>query len=138
MTGIILDTNVISALENPGVKSWFQKQEPEYLYLTSITLAEILFGIRKLAQGRRRETLEQWVEGVIYPNFSRRLLTFDQAAADMWAHIHAADYAAGKPRPLADGYIGAIAKVHGFAIATRNGRDFERLDVKLINPFDHK
>jgi predicted nucleic acid-binding protein len=142
MFGIVLDTNVVSALfhaqEDPNVKRWFLKQELESLYLTSMTLAEILFGIRKLVQGKRRETLEQWLQDVVCPNFSRRLLSFDQTAADTWTHIHAADFAIGKPRPLVDGYIGAIAKAHGFAIATRNQRDFERLDLKLINPFDHK
>jgi predicted nucleic acid-binding protein len=142
MHGIILDTNVVSALfhaqEDPYVKRWFLKQELESLYLTSINIAEILFGIRKLAQGKRREILEQWVKDAIYPNFARRLLSFDQIAADTWAHMNAADYAAGKPRPLVDGYIGAIAKAHGFALATRNGRDFERLGIEIINPFDHK
>ncbi len=143
MRGIILDTNVVSALfhaqEDLNVKRWFLKQELDNLYLTSINLAEILFGIRNLAQGKRREALEQWVKEIIKPNFSRRLLSFDQIAADAWAHVNAADYAAGNPRPLVDGYIGAIAKAHGFAIATRNGRDFERLGIDLINPFgDHK
>ena len=142
MRGIVLDTNVVSALfhvqEDVNVKRWFLDQKLESLYLTSINLAEILFGIRKLVQGRRRGILEQWVEDTIYPNFMERILSFDQSAADVWANMIIADRAIGKPRPLVDSYIGAIVKVSGFAIATRNQRDFEGLDFEIINPFEQR
>ena len=134
---IILDTNVVSEPLKPApsqaVLDW---QAPETLYLTAGSVAELLAGIEALPQGRRRLDLEQALTRQIMPLFEGRILSFDTKAAESFGKVRAGAQAVGNTIGFADGAIAAIAVAQGFALATRNVRDFRGAGIGLINPWD--
>ena len=136
---IILDTNVVSeplkAEPEPSVLAWLDAQAPTTLYMTSITLAELLAGVAALPAGRRRNKLWQALTDQVMPLFEGRVLAFDAQAAHAFAQVHAGAQAAGNPIGFADGAIAAIAAAHGFAVATRNVRDFKGTGVEVVDPW---
>lgn len=135
---IVLDTNVISEamrLEpNPAVVSWLNAQSAETLHLSSVTLAELLFGIGAVPTGARRDRLAQALDRLL-ALFVGRVLPFDQDSARRYAEMALASRAAGHPLPAGDGYIAATAASRGFAVATRNIRHFQSTGVELIDPW---
>ncbi len=136
---ILLDTNIVSeplkAAGNANVLGWFDAQIIETLYLSTITLAELRFGIAALPEGRRRDALHLGLEQRILPLFSGRILAFDDAASKSYAAIRTRARAAGLAIAPADGYIAAIAMAHGFAVATRDTSPFEAAGLTVINPW---
>ena len=136
---IVLDTNVVSEFmispPSTAVLEWMNGQEPTALYMTSISVAEIYFGLHAMPQGRRRRLLEDRFERFIAAAFSSRLLHFDEAAARVFGEIKAYRKSLGRPLSDFDGQIAAIARVHRFSIATRNLSDFDHCLVDLIDPF---
>ena len=138
---IVLDTNVVCEAmrpePHPGVLGWLNAQAAETLYLSSVTLAELLFGIGALSAGARRDRLARTLDRLL-ALFSGRVLPFDQEAARRYADMAVTARAAGRPLPTADGYLAATAAAHGFAVATRNVRHFGDTGVELIDPWqDH-
>jgi len=135
---IVLDTNVVSEAmkpdPNPAVQQWLNAQAAETLYLSSITLAELMFGISALPSGRRKAALSQTLEGLLNL-FDDRILAFDTDAARHYAELAVAARAAGKGFPTPDGYIGAIAKAKGFSVATRDVAPFQAAGIKIIDPW---
>lgn len=136
---IVIDTNVISEplrrRPDPAVVSWLDDQAVETLYLTTITLAEIRFGIAALAQGKRRRELTRRIEEEALPAFSGRLLAFDEPASATYARLRADARRRGQAIGTTDAHIAAIADAHGFAVATRDTAAFEAVGVPVINPF---
>lgn len=136
---IILDTNVVSEplkpVPAPAVLSWLDAQSPQTLCLTSVTLAELLAGIAALPAGKRRRQLSSALTEKILPLFEGRVLAFDTSAAHAFAAVQTGATAAGNPISFADGAIAAIATTHGFALATRNLRDFKGSGVTVIDPW---
>lgn len=136
---IVLDTNAVSEplrpLPEPAVLAWLDAQLPSTLYLTSVTLAELLAGVAALPAERRRNKLALALSDQLLPLFEGRLLAFDSAAARAFAQVHAGAAAAGNPISFADAAIAAIAASRGFALATRNLRDFKGTGIKLIDPW---
>lgn len=136
---IVLDTNVISEplrpAPEPAVLAWLDAQNRATLYLTSITLAELLAGVAALPAGRRRHNLAQALTEQVLPLFEGRVLAFDAQAAHAFARVHAGATAAGNPISFADAAIAAIATAHGWALATRNVRDFKGTGLDLIDPW---
>jgi predicted nucleic acid-binding protein len=137
---IILDTNGVSEALKPApsesVLRWLASQEPASIYITSITQAEILYGIELMAVGRRRQRLAHAAEGVFTEDFKDRILPFDEPSARDFAIILAGRKAAGRPMSQFDAMIAAIARSHGATVATRNTNDFEHCGIRLINPWD--
>jgi toxin FitB len=135
---IILDTNVVSeALRpqpDPVVQAWLDSQSAETLHLTSVTLAELLFGIRALQAGRRKKLLAAAADGLL-ALFAGRILAFDADAARHYAELAVRARAAGKGFPTPDGYIAAIAAARGFSVATRDAGPFDAAGVPVINPW---
>ena len=135
---IVLDTNVVSEAmkpsANPAVSSWLNAQAAETLYLSSVTLAELLYGISTLPEGRRKNALASTLDGLL-ELFGSRVLPFDAEAARCYAQLATQARAAGKGFPTPDGYIAAIAVAHGFAVATRDTSPFEAAGVPVINPW---
>ena len=117
-----------------AVLNWLDWQAPETLYLTVVSLAELLAGIDVLPQGRRRVELEQAFPRQILPLFEERMLSFDAKAAGAFGKVRAGAQAIGNTIGFADGAIAAIAAAQSFALATRNVRDFRGTGVELINP----
>ncbi|MEE3503809.1 type II toxin-antitoxin system VapC family toxin [Acidiphilium acidophilum] len=137
---ILLDTNVISEPWKPEpdthVLAWIDSQAIETLYLSTITIAELRFGIASLAVGRRRQVLHDRLEGEVLPLFEGRVMAFDLPISAVYAELMARARGAGKAIGVADGYIAATAAQHGFLVATRDTSPFEAAGLTVINPWD--
>ncbi|MBY5358063.1 type II toxin-antitoxin system VapC family toxin [Rhizobium leguminosarum] len=135
---IILDTNVVSEAMKPApdetVKFWLDEQAAETLFLSSVTIAELMFGIGALPPGKRKERLSDALDGLM-ELFERRILAFDITAARRYADLAVKARAAGRGFPTPDGYIAAIAASKGFAVATRDTSAFDAAGVEVINPW---
>ncbi|WP_372021877.1 type II toxin-antitoxin system VapC family toxin [Tistrella mobilis] len=135
---ILLDTNVVSEAmtrdPHPRVREWLDAQSAETLFLSSITVAELLFGIGALPPGRRRNALSAAVDDVLNV-FAARILPFDTRAARCHADLAVKARAAGKGFPTPDGYIAAIAAAHGFAVASRDTAAFDAAGLTVIDPW---
>lgn len=136
---IILDINVISEplRSTPAQKvvDWLDAQVVATLFLTTITLAELRYGIAAMPPGRRRESLQRRVEGDLLDLFVGRILPFDEPASAEYGHLRAATRSAGKAGSDLDAMIAAIARAHGFAVATRDAAPFVAAGVEVISPF---
>jgi predicted nucleic acid-binding protein len=137
---IILDTNVISEamlpLPNGKVSQWLSDQPSQVLFTTTISLAEILYGIEILPPGKRRTGLHATAETMFARFFAQRVLVFDGEAARAFPAIAAGRRLRGRPITIFDAQIAAIATANGAALATRNTADFRDCGVRLINPWD--
>ena len=136
---IILDTNVISELmktqKSAIVREWVAAQPLMSLFTTTITQAEILYGIALLPGGKRREQLSQTAQLMFSEDFAGRVLAFDQNAAVAFAHIASQRRKNGTPISQPDAQIAAICYTHKATIATRNITDFEGCGISIINPW---
>lgn len=136
---IILDTNVVSELmranPSPNVVDWVAEQAAADLYLTTVSEAELLYGVEILPSGGRRDRLLEAVEGMLREDFDGRILPFDSAAARAYAVIAASRRAAGRPISHADCQIAAIAGCRGAPVATRDMDGFEGTGIEVINPW---
>lgn len=137
---IILDTNVISELIQPMgssiIREWLASQNGASLYTTSITQAEILYGIQILPEGQRRQKLLDGALIVFEHYLTERILAFDQKAAELYSQIAANRQQIGRPISQFDAQIAAICRVHQATLATRNIRDFLDCGIDLINPWE--
>ena len=135
---IILDTNVVSEAmkpePNPVVRAWLNDQAAETLYLSSVTLAELLFGIAALPSGKRKDMLALTLEGLM-GLFKDRVLPFDVEAARHYADLAVVAKVSGRGFPTPDGYIAAIAASQGFIVASRDTAPYEAAKVTVINPW---
>jgi len=117
------------------VLAWLDQQNVETLFLSTISLAEMRYGVAALPDGRRKDGLSKALESRIVALFGTRVLHFDDAAAHAYALIRARAKAAGKAIGAADGYIAATAAAHGFTVATRDTGPFEAAGLPVINPW---
>ncbi|MCC7128619.1 MAG: type II toxin-antitoxin system VapC family toxin [Microbacteriaceae bacterium] len=135
---IVLDTNVISEAmrpkPDPKVIDWLNSQLATSLYLPSVTLAELLFGIGILPEGSRKNRLARALDQLV-ALFADRVLPFDRDAARRYAEMAVAARSLGRPLPTSDGYVAATAAARGFAVATRNTQHFTDTGVDLIDPW---
>lgn len=135
---ILLDTNVLSELMRPqpeeAVLRWMAAQPAATLHVSSVSYAEILFGIGLLSEGKRRRALAEQAEAMFAEDFAGRILNFDPAAAPAYAEIAGRRRRAGTPLQPLDALIAAIAQAHGATIATRD-RDLAGCGVPVIDPW---
>lgn len=135
---IVLDTNVVSetmkAAPSPAVLAWLNAQDADTLYLSSVTLAELLFGTAALPAGRRRDALAGAI-GKLERLFEGRILGFDTEAARHYAALAVAARTRGRGFPTPDGYIAAIAASHGFIVATRDTAPFAACGLHALDPW---
>jgi predicted nucleic acid-binding protein len=136
---IVLDTNVVSEIMKPGpseaVSSWVRHRSAgTQLWTTSITLAEVLFGIALLPAGRRKDQLQVSATD-LFEAFAHQVLPFDALAAQQYASIADARRRLGRPIAGFDAQIAAICASHDAALATRNVKDFEHTGIELIDPW---
>lgn len=136
---IIVDTNVISELmrASPAIKviKWLDQQNITDLYITTITIAEISYGLNALPSGRRRQELENNFNKAIHHAFSHRILQFTESAALNYGKLMANRKKLGRPLSVLDGQIAAIAFTQNATLATRNIKDFSDCELDLANPF---
>jgi hypothetical protein len=137
---IILDTNVLSALmqRRPEITviNWLDKQPPEAIWLSSITLFESRYGLNLLAEGDRRSVLIARFDEILQTELANRILVFDVRAATKAAELAAVRKTLGRPIDMRDTFIAGIAMAHGATLATRNTRHFEDLPSPLVNPWE--
>ena len=135
---IILDTNVVSEAMKPApnasVREWLNAQAIETLYLSSVTIAELQFGIAALPKGKRQNLLSQAFEGMTQM-FNNRVLPFDMDAARHYVQMAVKARALGCGLPMADGYIAAIAASKGFMLATRDTAPFKGVGLAVVDPW---
>ena len=134
----LLDTNIISdvakPVPSPSLLAWMSEQIDDDLFIASLTVAEIRRGVLEKPAGKRRDALEAWFSGPEGPQalFAGRVLSFDVAAALVWARLMADGRTRGRPPSALDMIIAAVAEAHGCTVVTDNERDFS--DIPVINP----
>lgn len=137
---ILLDTNIVSEAmsSNPDVRviEWMRNQPAANLFVSTVTIAEITYGIRILAAGKRRQMLERAFDRFIASGFAYRVLAFDEKAARGYGELMAERRKQGRPMSILDGQIAAIARSGSLAVATRNVADFGGCGLEILNPFE--
>lgn len=136
---IILDTNVLSEALKPSpdeaVLGWMTAQNRDVVFTTTVTQAEILYGVEVLSPGKRRTRLRAAVEQLFADEFHERILPFDVDSALEYPKIVARREALGRPISQFDAVIASICRSRNAAIATRNTSDFENCGISVINPW---
>lgn len=137
---IILDTNIISEVmrstPNPQVIRWLNEQNIDELYLTSVSLAELYFGLYRMADGKRKTKLLQQLQNILDNLFRQQLLDFTCSQSALYGNICTHAEKIGKPIAIADAQIAAITAYHQATLATRNTKDFKHSNIKWVNPFE--
>jgi predicted nucleic acid-binding protein len=135
---IVLDTDVVSELMRaepaPAVLAWLQQSSDAGLYTTAVTVAEIRYGIARLPEGQRRESLHQ-AANEIFAAFPRQVLPFDLTAAGAYADVVAGRERRGNPIDGFDAQIAAICRAHAATLATRNTKDFSDTGIGIVDPW---
>jgi len=136
---IILDSNVLSELirgtPDSTVLAWVDSQPASELATTAINAAEMLYGVARLPDGRRKAQLDAAVAALVREDFRGRVAAFDASAAGHYAAVASERERRGHPIAAADAQIAAICRARGAALATRNTKDFEDSGIALINPW---
>jgi predicted nucleic acid-binding protein len=136
---IVLDTNVLSEMMRPtpdaNVAAWMSARPATSLFTTTVTQAEILYGLQLVSSAKRRSQLEAAVSQMFATDFAGRVLPFDQAAAQLYAQIAAARRRAGRSITQFDAQIAAIARSRDAKVATRDVADFEGCGIGVIDPW---
>ena len=139
MEQFLLDTNIISELIKPApnanMTSWLRQQDSESLYISVITIAEIMRGVARISESQKKSKLMSWVRKEIPKQFEGRILDFDHIAALLWGEMQGEGDRVGAPKPVMDTQIAAIAKRFGMTLVTRNEKDFCSLSIEVFNPF---
>jgi hypothetical protein len=136
---IILDTNVLSALmrrePEAQVVAWLDGMPAESVWTTAVTVFEVEFGLSLLAPGRRRRQLEEAFARMIEEDFERRILPVDQSAAAVAGVMAAERRRAGRAVEIRDVLIAGIVSARKASLATGNGRHFEGLGLRIVDPW---
>ncbi len=139
MTGLLLDTNVISELRRPRpdarVREFIARQKLEDLFVSSVTLAEIRFGIESVSDLGRRAELSDWLEHRVRPMFGQRVLEVSEDVMFRWRLLVEEGRRQGHTFSQPDLIIAATALQHGLAVVTRDVADYQRARVPLLNPW---
>jgi toxin FitB len=136
---IILDTNAVSEplkpTPDPAYISWLRAQIPGTLYITTVTVAEMLLGIETMPMGKRKEAVQRGVVDHALPLFAGHVLEFGEADAQAFAKVVASARRAGNDIEFPDAVIAAIAARHGFSLVTRNVKDFKGTGIEIQTPW---
>jgi predicted nucleic acid-binding protein len=137
---IILDTNVISELMRPEpaplVVEWVDRQSADDVFLTAVTVAELLYGVARLPDGHRKVAIAEQLEAMFAEDFDHRVAAFDETAAAHYADVVLRRERAGRPIGVADAQIAAICRSYDALLATRNVGDFTGAGVRISNPWN--
>lgn len=137
---IVLDTNVVSEVirvePNPQVIGWIDGILDDALFITAVTEAELLYGMERLPDGKRKSALAGAIEDIVEGDFRDRILPFDHGAASHYGRIVAGRERVGRPIAAPDAQIASICAFWGATLATRNVADFVGTGIELVNPWD--
>ena len=135
----LIDTNVVSETLKPRperrVVDWIGRQMANDLFLASISLGELVRGVRRMRDRARRERFQRWIDYDLAAQFQGRILPFDRETAVIWGEIMGDGDRVGRPKPMADAQIASVARRHGLTLVTRNIRDFAGMKVALFDPW---
>jgi toxin FitB len=137
---VLLDTTVVSEWTKPqpnaGVIRWLKDVDEDRVYLSVVSVAELRYGIERLAAGARKSRLETWASEELPLRFEGRVLVIETTIADAWGRIMSRCSQAGKPIGVIDAFFAATAEVHSLTLVTRNVSDFSASGVALFNPWN--
>ena len=135
----LLDTNVVSEWVKPrpnaGVITWLDEADEDRLFLSVVTLAELRRGIERLAPGRRKKRLDEWLREELPTRFEGRILPIDAAIAETWGRLVARGEATGRAIGVMDAFIAATANAHDLTLVTRNVGDFKGSMRAVLDPW---
>ena len=135
----LLDTNVVSEWVRPqpdrNVISWLAEVDEDRVFISVISFAEIRRGVEMLAAGRRHERLATWLAEELPVRFEERILDIDRQVADTWGVLMARGQKIGLTLGSMDAFVAATAEAHGLTLVTRNVKDFRRLGISLLDPW---
>lgn len=136
----LLDTCVFSELIKkkpaPSVTRWILERDEILFSVSALTFGEIKKGIANVQDAKRKETLEMWLQDFVIPRFWSRIIPIDGPVALAWGELVAMQGRTGRLIPTIDSLIAASAIAHQLQIVTRNTKDFEGLNIQLINPWE--
>ena len=136
---IVLDTNVVSELMRPKpdvkVTSWVNGLPRQEIWITTVSIFELRFGIEIHAKGQRRSHLEDSLARILEVGFHDRVLSFDEKAANAAAGLSAKERIMGRSKEVRDTFMAGIVSAHRADLATRNVRHFQGFDIRVINPW---
>ncbi len=135
----LLDTNIVSEWVKPrpdqGVVSWLTETDEDRIFISVVTLAELRYGIERLAESIRRQRLDEWLQEELPQRFEGRVLPVNGAVADSWGRLMARGRKTGRPVGAVDAFIAATAQAHHLTLVTRNVRDFKPMMNDIVNPW---
>jgi predicted nucleic acid-binding protein len=136
----LLDTNAVSEWvkprPDPGVIEWMESTDEDRIFISVITLAELRYGIERLAAGKRRSRLEAWLSDELPLRFEGRIITVGPDVADAWGKAVSSCEAKGRPISAMDAFLSATAEIHRLTLVTRNVSHFPLLKT-ILNPWNH-
>jgi len=139
VTGWLLDTNIISELRRPRpaqrVVAFVAAQPLESLHISSVTLAEIRFGIELVADAGRRAELSDWLTHKVRPMFAQRVLPVSEDIMFKWRLLVEEGRKSGHTFSQPDLIIAATALEHGLTVVSRDTADYEKARVPVLNPW---
>ncbi len=134
----LLDTNVVSEWikprPNPGLIGWMESADEDRIFISVISLAELRYGVERMAAGRRRSRLEEWLRDELPLRFEGRILRVDIKLAEAWGKTVSRYESAGRPIGVMDAFLAATAEMHRLTLVTRNVSDFPLLKP-ILNPW---
>jgi predicted nucleic acid-binding protein len=134
----LLDTNAVSEWVKPrpnaGLIRWMEAADEDRVFLSVISLAELRYGVERMAAGARRNRLEQWLLRELPLRFEGRILPVDHKTAEAWGRTVSRCEALGRPVGAMDAFLSATAEIHRLTLVTRNVSDFPVLKV-VVNPW---
>ena len=135
----LLDTNAVSEWvkprPNPGLIGWMESTDEDRVFISVVTLAELRYGVERLAAGARRRRLEEWLGRELPLRFEGRMLPVDADVAEAWGETVSRSEAMGRPIGAMDAFLAATAEVHQLTLVTRNVSDFRVLNA-VLNPWN--
>lgn len=134
----LLDTNAVSEWvkprPNPGLIGWMESADEDRIFISVVSLAELRYGVERMAVGRGRNRLEQWLRHELPLRFESRILPVDTHVAEAWGRTVSQSEAAGRPIGAMDAFLAATAETHQLTLVTRNVADFPLLKA-VLNPW---
>lgn len=135
----LLDTNVVSETERKlperKVVDWLSIVDSQNVYLSVLTIGEIKKGVTKLASGKRKAHIQNWLEDV-RKHFGGRILPITEQTFLVWGKMIAEYERKGIVRPVLDSLLEATAVEHDLILVTRNIRNFKESSVTILNPWE--
>jgi len=124
----------VVAQPNPGLIGWMESADEDRIFISVISLAELHYGLERLAEGKRRSQLERWLRDELPLRFESRILPVNDMVAKAWGKTVSRSEATGRPMGTMDAFLAATAEIHQLTLVTRNVTDFPLLRA-VLNPW---